>query len=129
MRWWLALLVSVYLASAWPTRLTMVDDAYVALRYAYQLAHGNGLTFNAGQPPVEGYTDFAWVVLMAPGTLLPIHPSTWATTWGLLFGAVSVVAMAGLSSRFVEGRWALLPAAVLAASPELAVASTNGLET
>jgi hypothetical protein len=43
----------------------VVDDAMTSMQYAKQLALGNGLVFNVGER-VEGYTNFAWVVLMAP---------------------------------------------------------------
>jgi hypothetical protein len=41
-----------------------VDDAYISYRYAYNFAHGQGLVFNRGDH-VEGYTNFAWVLLLS----------------------------------------------------------------
>lgn len=123
--------IAVYVVSAWPTVPSMVDDAYVSLRYARNLALGHGLVYNAGEPPVEGYTNFLWVLWMAPGTLLPVHPSTWAAGWGLAFAAAALVCATGLTATLCGhgSPWALLPAAVLAPLPALAVATTNGLET
>lgn len=43
----------------------VVDDAMTSMQYAKQLALGNGLVFNVGER-VEGYTNFAWVMLMTP---------------------------------------------------------------
>src|SRR5688572_1219497 len=43
----------------------VVDDAMTSMQYAKQLALGNGLVFNLGER-VEGYTNFAWVLLMTP---------------------------------------------------------------
>ena len=43
----------------------VVDDAMTSMQYSKQLALGNGLVFNVGER-VEGYTNFAWVVLMTP---------------------------------------------------------------
>ena len=43
----------------------VVDDAMTSMQYAKQLALGNGLVFNVGER-VEGYSNFAWVVLMTP---------------------------------------------------------------
>jgi len=42
-----------------------VDDSYISFRYARNLANGHGPTWNAGEPPVEGYTSFMWVLGMA----------------------------------------------------------------
>ena len=40
----------------------LFDDAMISMRYACNLAHGNGLVWNpAPFAPVEGYTSFAWV--------------------------------------------------------------------
>jgi hypothetical protein len=43
----------------------VVDDALTSMQYAKNLALGNGVVFNVGER-VEGYTNFLWVVFMAP---------------------------------------------------------------
>ena len=40
------------------------DDVWISLRYAQNLASGQGLTFNPGER-VEGYSNFLWVLLNA----------------------------------------------------------------
>lgn len=42
-----------------------IDDAYISFQYARQFFSGNGLVFNVGER-VEGYTNFLWIVLIAP---------------------------------------------------------------
>ncbi len=49
----------------------LFDDAMVSMRYAWNLAHGNGLVWNAGER-VEGFTNPLWVFFMAFWHLLPI---------------------------------------------------------
>jgi hypothetical protein len=49
----------------------LFDDAMISMRYAYNLAHGNGLVWNVGER-VEGFTNPLWVVYMALFHLLPI---------------------------------------------------------
>jgi len=44
---------------------TLFDDAMVSMRYARNLAHGAGLVWNAGEPPVEGYSNLLWTLWMA----------------------------------------------------------------
>ena len=51
---------------------TLFDDAMISMRYAKNLAHGNGLIWNVGGPRVEGYTNFLWTLYMALWHLLPI---------------------------------------------------------
>ncbi len=44
---------------------TLVDDAMVSMRYAHHLAQGYGIVWNVGEKPVEGFTNPAWMLLMA----------------------------------------------------------------
>ncbi len=54
------------------TYFTLVDDAMVSMRYAQHLARGFGLVWNVGQPPVEGFTNPAWMLVMSIFHLLPL---------------------------------------------------------
>jgi len=49
----------------------LFDDAMISMRYAYNLAHGLGPVWNAGER-VEGYTNPLWVGYMTLFHLLPI---------------------------------------------------------
>ena len=53
----------------------LFDDAMISMRYAKNLADGNGLVWNPGEDPVEGFTNPLWVIFMAVFHLLPISPS------------------------------------------------------
>ncbi|MGE4053239.1 MAG: hypothetical protein AB7F99_00455 [Vicinamibacterales bacterium] len=45
---------------------TLFDDALISLRYAQNFVNGYGLVWNPGeQPPVEGYTNLGWTLVMA----------------------------------------------------------------
>jgi len=57
-----AVVMTVGVFVAWPFT---VDDAFISFRYAKNLAAGHGLMWNPGLDPVEGYTNFSWVVLCA----------------------------------------------------------------
>ena len=43
----------------------LYDDTHITLRYAENFADGDGLRFNPGQQPVEGYTNFLLTVFLA----------------------------------------------------------------
>jgi hypothetical protein len=45
--------------------LFLSDDALISLRYADRLIHGRGLTWNDGEPPVEGYSNLLWVLAVS----------------------------------------------------------------
>src|SRR5436190_1119762 len=51
---------------------SLFDDAMISMRYARMLAEGHGLVWNAGGPPVEGYTNFLWTLWMSAIHLLPL---------------------------------------------------------
>jgi len=53
----------------------LFDDAMISMRYARNLAEGNGLVWNAGGERVEGFTNPLWVVMMAGVHFLPLPPS------------------------------------------------------
>lgn len=45
---------------------TLFDDALISMRYAHNLVSGHGLVWNPGErPPVEGYSNLAWTVVMS----------------------------------------------------------------
>src|SRR5262245_36974515 len=51
-----------------------LDDALISYRYAQHLAAGQGLVWNVGDAPVEGYTNFLFVVLIALGMFFRVEP-------------------------------------------------------
>ena len=51
---------------------SLFDDEMVSMRYAYNLAHGAGLVWNAGGERIEGITNPLWAFYMAIVHILPI---------------------------------------------------------
>ena len=135
-RWFLfGTLTAVALLLGWHVHRYwfLTDDAYISFRYACNLAQGLGLSFNPGDPPVEGYTNFLWVVLLALGRLAGIAPETSADllSAGLTFALWGLVVWFSLRSGDPgEPSWpALIPPLFLAACRSFAVWATSGLET
>ncbi len=109
-----------------------VDDAYISLRYARNWAEGHGPVWNPGEsPPVEGYSDFLWVCLMALfERFIPAWAATATKVAGLLCGLACLPVVAGLARSFGTGPLGTSAAvALLAASPTFAFWSVAGLET
>lgn len=78
----LILMVLVYGYSIFNSQSTVIqdgrrvfwlhDDMMISMRYGRNLAEGYGLVWNPGSPPVEGYSNLAWVLIMAVVHLLPL---------------------------------------------------------
>lgn len=65
-RWWVAAPFLLYLLHTLLFAGWIVDDAGISFVYSRNLAAGHGLVSQPGLPPVEGYSNFLWVLLMAP---------------------------------------------------------------
>ena len=106
------------------------DDAYISFRYARSLANGDGLVFNPGER-VEGYSNFAWVLMSAAALRAGLDPVAVAKVVGLLAGALSVLLSWKLAQRLVPqaGLAALVAPYYLAISPVLVQHAVNGLES
>lgn len=103
----------------------LIDDAYISLTYARNLARGDGLVWNPGER-VEGYTDFFWVILLS------LFGATPAAAAALAFaaGALLVAFLATLPRAFVTQRPALvLLPIVVAAHLSFPFWTAKGLET
>jgi hypothetical protein len=78
----------------------LFDDAMISMRYAYNLAHGQGLVWNVGER-VEGFTNPLWVFYMAFLHLLPI-PLAQVSLSVQITGAVLLAANLYFVRRVVE---------------------------
>jgi hypothetical protein len=109
------------------------DDAFISLRYAANLARGDGLVFNPGER-VEGITNLLWTLLAALLMKLGIP----ALESLRLIGAASAFGLIWLVWREAGGeRWPRsngpawcggIAAAVLASHSSLALWAASGLE-
>lgn len=129
---WVSLGVVIALGLAWGYALLwLCDDAFIAFRYAHNLAAGHGLVYNVGQR-VEGYTNFLWTVLLAGGMLVHVSPLLLSTVLSLAsFAGVLVLTLRLLQRLVPEPSKLTLSAAVLAVAGSYIMASfaTSGLET
>lgn len=76
-----------------------IDDMYIPLRYAKHWADGQGLLWNIGEAPVEGYSNFSFLVLGRIAISLgfdPIEVLKAAGALGLLVSGIGVYAITRL---------------------------------
>ncbi|TDJ79836.1 MAG: hypothetical protein E2O39_00310 [Planctomycetota bacterium] len=124
-----ALGLLLYALLAW--RFDFVcDDAYISFRYSRHLAEGHGLVFNLGRAtPVEGYSNFLWVVWLALFERLGVDITVAARVSSALAGAALIVWVTQHATRrFDLGRpGALATALFLGTLPPMAMWATGGL--
>jgi hypothetical protein len=103
----------------------IVDDAYINFRYSRNLIGGHGLVYNLGER-VEGYTNFAWIVVLAPLARFGLI-ELGAAVLGVVATAATMLVVYRAEDR---GPLAGLMAPLLiATSTPVVVYSTAGLET
>lgn len=107
----------------------LADDSFISFRYAWNLAHGQGLVYNAGEY-VEGYTNLLWTLLIAGAMALGISPEVSSQALGIGFWLALVGFLARWSWRRREGRpFVPLAAALVFFMEDFQTWATGGLET
>ncbi|WP_419420895.1 protein LphB [Legionella sp. D16C41] len=76
-----AYLIVLQITTIWPFT---VDDMYISLRYAKHLANGQGLLWNVNEPPVEGYSNFSFVMFAVLAIKLGLNPVVTLKMMGLV---------------------------------------------
>ncbi len=74
------------------------DDAFITFQYARNLAAGFGPTFNAGQPPIGGYTSFLWMLVVAVPQVAGFDAVRFAKVTGVLC-TIAYAVLAAVWSR------------------------------
>jgi len=114
---------SVYLAC-------VTEDAFITFRYAQNVVAGHGFVWNVGEAPVEGYTNFLWLLIsagvLAIGADLPA-----ASQWLGVVASLAVMAFVYDFGRLLgwTSRFAVVPCLALACSGPFATWATSGMET
>jgi hypothetical protein len=93
--------VAVFAVHGWLFYGHVVDDAYITFRYADNVASGHGVVWNRGESPVEGYTNFSWMLLAALVRLVGFAPDRAMLAIGFVAGLAAVGACAVGARSFV----------------------------
>ena len=122
----LAVRSAILIVAAWPFT---VDDAYITLRYAKHLAGGQGLVWNLGERPVEGYSNFLYVLLGAASYRLGLDPIVVYKALGVVALAVSGWLMYRIARQWVGPLPATAPVIVFTSFYGPSWWAVSGLET
>ncbi len=132
----LAILLAVHLASVLHYYF-VCDDAFISFRYLTNWLAGNGLVYNIGER-VEGYTNFLWILVLAPFAKAGISAENAAPVLSIIFSFALVLLVFAfpylISYPDKPYRkyplWALLIAPLLlAVNRSYGIWATGGLET
>ena len=129
---WVALIVLIAARTAWMVAALWpfeVDDAWITLRYARHLHEGLGITWNPGEAPVEGYSNFLFVLLGAAALSAGAAPLVALKAAGVLGLAAALVGVYRLGRRWLGPVGATAPVMALAAYPGATVWAVSGMET
>lgn len=127
----LALAVVCCLAGAYLLRNAGIDDVGISYRYAKHMAEGHGLTWNVGEPPVEGYSNLLWVLILSLSHFLGADIEDASRVLGLLFGLLTLWLTYRLSAKIVNDPASPFPAVaalLVALTPAWLMWMMSGLE-
>jgi arabinofuranosyltransferase len=119
----------VHLALCWLYRGFLTDDAWISVRYAENLANGDGFTWNPGGPRVEGFSNPLLVAVEASAHAVGWSASAAARVLGVA-GGLACVVLVYVKGRPVVGEHAARVACLLTAcTAPFALWAVGGLET
>ncbi|KTD39252.1 LphB [Legionella nautarum] len=119
-------LIVLQLIVIWPFTL---DDSYISLRYAKNWAAGYGLVWNIGEAPVEGYSNFSFVVLANLAMRLGLDPLIFLKAMGVLGLILSTTAVYYLTRFWFSIGLSFIPCLWLLLYRGEIIWSVTGLET
>lgn len=111
-----------------------IDDTYISLRYAKNLAQGHGLVFNTDQSPsIEGYTNLLWVLIESVGFKLYLSDTqilTYIKVIGIFLNLSSLILINKLTYILTKDKSsAYLSALIFSLIPLFPLWAVGGLET
>ena len=108
----------------------IIDDAFITFRYAKNLYSHQQMVFNLGEIPVEGYSNFLWVLLMSVSFPLNIDPIVFSKLAGMIFCHLSVFILYKLAFLLNKSeKFSNLVIVFYVLTPNIALWSVGGLET
>lgn len=126
----IALLFGITLSVSWPFT---ADDAYITLRYSQHFAEGHGIVWNIGEPPLEGYSNFTYMLfgalLFYPCAYFDIPILSIFHAFSLFCFIFSMGVIYRIMRLWVSPLIALLPLILLLIIPGALWWTVSGLET
>jgi len=87
-----------------------IEDAAITYAYADNLGSGNGFRLTPGEAPVEGFSNFLLVLLLAPFAALDFPLESVSRGLNLVFVLAGLASLGALVIHRAHGAWRLLAA-------------------
>ena len=106
------------------------EDSFITYRYADHLAHGAGLTYNAGEI-VEGFTSFGWTILLAGVSWLGLPLVALSRVLSVACALACLPVTLRLARQWMgrDDVWSVAPTVLVAANGTWAYYAMTGMET
>lgn len=135
--WWAAtIVIAVLVGAAWSSVVERsqtdpgfpLDDTWIHLQFARNIAEGHGFSFNPGVPS-SGSSAPLWTLLLALPMALGLGPIASAKLLGVALVATTALAASELTRRLSGHAWAgLLAGVAVAITPRMVWAGLSGME-
>jgi hypothetical protein len=112
--------------------MPIVDDAGISLAYGHTFFSGQGLRLTPHSPPVEGFSNPLWTLLLGLSLPLRLEPASYAHVLGIAFGVLALPVFSLWGPAAEDRRVRLedtLGPIVAALNPTYAYWISSGMET
>lgn len=106
-----------------------IDDMYITLRYARNWVNDGALLWNSGEAPVEGYSNFSFVLIAALALHCGLNPVLVLKGLGVISLVLTTLALYLLSRLWLRAWLALIPCLWMLLYSGQILWSVSGLET
>jgi len=109
----------------------IAEDSFIGFRFAKNIAEGNGLVWNTGESPVEGYTNFLWIIFCSAAIITKTNLLVFVQVAGISFSIITLIYIYFFCSKLLEfnSYSSLIACAFLAVSGPFATWASSGMET
>ena len=122
-------LIAIYISLTSRLRGWFIDDAGISFSYARNLALGYGLVSQPGLPPVEGFSNPAWVFLLSIFSCTGFDIVEIVKPLSVVLTTISIVVLYLAFLHFTNSKFlALITLVGLIVQPAIVIWSVSGLE-
>ncbi|WP_181773486.1 hypothetical protein [Amycolatopsis pittospori] len=120
---------ALFLVGCWAAWFLTIDDAFITFRYSANMADGHGPVWNVGEDPIEGFTNFLWMLWHVPFALAGLPLETVAKVTSVVLGGLILVMLVRAGHRAAGVLGALVAGGALLLFVPTYFHVTAGLET